>query len=103
MQLSGRKIPITGATGFIGSHLADRPAVDNELVLIDDFSIGRRENLRRPGDVTRHLVDVRKAERLVGFRAQTALERGLMHTIEWFRPADIPRNVDTRGASTPNQ
>lgn len=45
MNLAGRKIVITGAAGFIGSHVADRLAGDNELLLIDDFSIGPRENL----------------------------------------------------------
>ena len=46
MKLSGLKIMVTGAAGFIGSHLADRLAEDNELLLVDDFSIGVRENLR---------------------------------------------------------
>ncbi len=50
MNLTGRKIVITGASGFIGSHVADRLAVDNELVLIDDFSIGPRENLAQHED-----------------------------------------------------
>ncbi len=38
---------VTGAAGFIGSHLADRLAEDesNRLVLIDDFSIGSRDHL----------------------------------------------------------
>jgi UDP-glucose 4-epimerase len=37
---------VTGAAGFIGSHLADRLAASgNELVLLDDFSIGSHENL----------------------------------------------------------
>jgi UDP-glucose 4-epimerase len=45
VKLSDRRILVTGASGFIGSHLSDRLARDNELVLIDDFSIGPRENL----------------------------------------------------------
>jgi UDP-glucose 4-epimerase len=45
LELSGLRIAVTGAAGFIGSHLADRLAAANELVLIDDFSVGRRENL----------------------------------------------------------
>ncbi len=45
MELSGRTIAITGAAGFIGSHLSDRLSEDNELILVDDFSIGKRENL----------------------------------------------------------
>jgi UDP-glucose 4-epimerase len=45
MDLSGLRIMVTGAGGFIGSHLADRLATDNELVLVDDFSVGLRENV----------------------------------------------------------
>lgn len=45
MKLRDRNILVTGAAGFIGSHLSDRLARDNELVLVDDFSIGLRENL----------------------------------------------------------
>jgi UDP-glucose 4-epimerase len=45
VELSGLKILITGAGGFIGSHLADRLAEHNTLVLVDDFSVGLRENL----------------------------------------------------------
>jgi len=53
VNLKGLRILVTGAAGFIGSHLADRLAAESEVVLVDDFSIGRRENLSgiegRPG------------------------------------------------------
>jgi UDP-glucose 4-epimerase len=45
MDLSSLKVMVTGAGGFIGSHLAERLAESNELLLVDDFSVGRRENL----------------------------------------------------------
>jgi UDP-glucose 4-epimerase len=45
VKLDGRRILITGAAGFIGSHLSDRLAGRAELLLVDDFSIGARENL----------------------------------------------------------
>ncbi len=45
MRLSGLSILVTGAAGFIGSHLSDRLAHDNQLLLVDDFSVGSRENL----------------------------------------------------------
>ncbi len=51
MKLSGTKILITGAAGFIGSHLSDRLSQNNELLLIDDFSVGMRENLALVADL----------------------------------------------------
>ena len=67
MKLSGLKIMVTGAAGFIGSHLSDRLVEDNELLLIDDFSIGSRENLAAVEDC-RHVriveADVTDRERM---------------------------------------
>lgn len=41
------KIFITGGSGFIGSHLADRLlARGDEVLVIDNFSTGRRDNLK---------------------------------------------------------
>lgn len=46
MELTGLKIIITGGAGFIGSHLADRlVATDNEVLIVDDFSFGKEENI----------------------------------------------------------
>ena len=47
MQVTGKRIMVTGAAGFIGSHLSDRLALNNELLLVDDFSVGTRENLEK--------------------------------------------------------
>ncbi|RUQ89002.1 NAD-dependent epimerase/dehydratase family protein [Legionella septentrionalis] len=41
------KVLITGGSGFVGSHLADRLLARNDQVLvIDNFSTGRRDNLK---------------------------------------------------------
>jgi dTDP-glucose 4,6-dehydratase len=51
---------------------------------------GRRASLRehvdeRPGQVARHVGSTEKAERLLGWRAQTSLEEGLSRTVAWYR------------------
>ena len=46
MELRGKRVVLTGGAGFIGSHVADRlVAIGAETVVIDDLSVGRRENL----------------------------------------------------------
>jgi nucleoside-diphosphate-sugar epimerase len=46
------RVLITGGAGLIGSHIADAlvGADASEIVVLDDFSRGRRENLRRAAD-----------------------------------------------------
>ncbi|MCC6338241.1 MAG: NAD-dependent epimerase/dehydratase family protein [Myxococcales bacterium] len=42
------KVLVTGGAGFIGSHLCDRLVErGHEVVVLDDFSLGREENLRQ--------------------------------------------------------
>ena len=42
MELSDKRLVITGGGGFVGSHLADRLVEDNQVVVVDDFRNGRR-------------------------------------------------------------
>ncbi|SFB93345.1 UDP-glucose 4-epimerase [Halobiforma haloterrestris] len=46
-----RTILVTGGAGFIGSHLVDALAPDNDVRVLDDFSSGRRGNLPDDDDV----------------------------------------------------
>lgn len=67
MELNNKKILVTGASGFIGSHLSDRLSQANELVLVDDFSVGPRENLDaagRLGNVQIVEADITDPERM---------------------------------------
>ena len=47
------KVLITGGAGFIGSHLADRLLADgNEVLVVDNYETGRRENLSEQENLT---------------------------------------------------
>jgi UDP-glucose 4-epimerase len=67
---------ITGGAGFIGSHLTERLLSDGcEVVVLDDFSTGRRENLAA----------------LAGKPGLRVVEADVVDTAriaEWFEPGD---------------
>lgn len=48
VQMKNKKIIITGGLGFIGSHIADELIEDNQVIIIDDMSSGKVENLKTP-------------------------------------------------------
>ncbi|WP_128422991.1 NAD-dependent epimerase/dehydratase family protein [Frankia sp. EI5c] len=65
--MAGRRVLITGGAGLIGSHITDQliPLGPAEIVILDNFTRGRRENLAealRTGPVTVIEGDVRDAE-----------------------------------------
>ncbi|QLH76909.1 NAD-dependent epimerase/dehydratase family protein [Halosimplex rubrum] len=43
MELSEKRLVVTGGAGFVGSHLCERLVADNEVVAVDDLSNGNRE------------------------------------------------------------
>jgi len=40
-----KRVAITGGAGFIGSSLAGELAISNDVIIIDDLSTGRKENI----------------------------------------------------------
>jgi UDP-glucose 4-epimerase len=42
MDLTGKRIVVTGGAGFVGSHLCERLAPDNDVLAVDDLSNGGR-------------------------------------------------------------
>ncbi len=44
--MRNKKVLITGGAGFIGSNLAEELAEGNEVVILDDLSSGRMDNIR---------------------------------------------------------
>jgi UDP-glucose 4-epimerase len=54
------KILITGGAGFIGSHLVERLSKKNEVVILDNFSTGRKKNLENIKGITIIECDISK-------------------------------------------
>ena len=44
--MKNKRVIITGGAGFIGSNIAETLMDDNKVIIIDDFSTGKRENLK---------------------------------------------------------
>jgi UDP-glucose 4-epimerase len=45
MELSGKKILVTGGAGFIGSHLVDYLAERNQVTVVDNLTSGQLDNI----------------------------------------------------------
>ncbi|AKH97665.1 NAD-dependent epimerase/dehydratase family protein [Halanaeroarchaeum sulfurireducens] len=45
MELSGKRVVVTGGAGLVGSHLAAALAPDNDVLVVDDLSKGTREQV----------------------------------------------------------
>lgn len=95
------RILVTGGAGFIGSHLVDRHiAAGDEVVVIDDFSTGHRENLAQHSTPALTLVEARVEELPTLGALLEGVERiyhlaaavGVFHVLQ--RPLDaIRRNL----------
>src|SRR3989344_728281 len=75
MNQSGEKYVVTGAAGFVGSHVVNQLVRRGDDVhVIDNFLTGKRERLNP--DATLHEVDIRDAEKLPAIFAG---EKGIFH------------------------
>ena len=77
----GCRVLVTGGAGFIGSHAVDRlVAAGCRVVVLDDFSTGRRDNLARWADDRRvEIVEADVAEDLTGPLADAAGFDAIIH------------------------
>jgi GDP-L-fucose synthase len=44
-----------------------------------------RYDAAKPSMIPIRLIDVSKAEKILGFKARTGIEEGIKKTIEWYR------------------
>lgn len=86
-----RTVLITGGAGFIGSHLADAfVALGDRVVVVDDLSSGRRENL--PEGAELHELDVRSKE-----AAELVRDSGAEILVHQAAQAEVRRSVEDPG------
>ena len=82
--MKGKKILITGGSGFIGSNLVWALSNDNDVTVIDNLSTGRYENVAQ-------LVDAGKVRFVKGTITDAALVRRCLKGVEYvFHEAAIP-------------
>jgi len=55
--MKNKKILVTGGLGFIGSHIVDELINDNKVIIIDDKSSGKIENLKYPNHENLTLIE----------------------------------------------
>lgn len=73
--ITGKRVMVTGGAGFIGSHLVDRLVeMDNEVVIVDDFSFGEEENIAHHR--TNRRVRIEKAD-ICNIKQMMCLTRGV--------------------------
>lgn len=88
--MMGRKVLVTGGGGFIGSHLVDALlARGDEVVVLDDFSTGRRENLAHVADRIRLIEGS-----LLDAEALAAALDGVTHVSHQAAIPSVPRSID---------
>ncbi len=80
---------------------SDQPVVLMDAIRLVEELVGRKATLeyrpRHPADVPATWADIRKAERLLGWRPQTRFEAGLAALVEWYgENRHWARKVQTR-------
>jgi UDP-glucuronate 4-epimerase len=69
-----------------------------EFIDLVQHNVGRRAHIRvmpdQPGDVPYTCADVRKAERLLGYRSKVSFQEGIRMTVGWYKSAYDKHEID---------
>lgn len=81
---------LEGCTGEVINIASGSETSINELVrtilnLIDANDLKIEYHPLRPGDIRRHLADIKKAKALINFEPKIDLREGLTKTIKWYK------------------
>ena len=55
--MKGKKVIVTGGLGFIGSHLVEALVEKNDVIVIDNRSTGKLENIDHLGDARPDVIE----------------------------------------------
>jgi len=91
-SIKEKRILVTGGAGFIGSHIVEALSADNEVLVIDDLTTGKRGNLEGM-DAELIVASVRDAEKV-----RSAME-GVDYVFHHAAIASVPKSVDDPIAS----
>jgi len=82
--MNGQKIVVTGGCGFIGSNLASTLAKENQIIVIDDLSTGKLNNIQE-------LIDKKKISFIKGSITDMYLLKKIFKNVNYvFHQAAIP-------------
>lgn len=88
-KVAGKKVMVTGGAGFVGSHLVQELARANEVIILDDFSTGKDENISE-------VLQAPNVKIVKGSILNSALVYELMNGIDYvFHLAADPNVVDS--------
>ncbi len=82
--MKNKRVVVTGGAGFIGFHLAEELAKNNEVIIIDNLSTGKIENVQ-------HLLELDNVSFIKGNVRDSMLLKKLFENVDYvFDQAAIP-------------